>query len=216
MILESFANIYADDRIGEILIYDDASDEAQYYQLLNEVQGLKKVRLIRGEKNVGCYCAKAKAIAHSETEYVIIFDSDNTLDTTYLDAIYAQEWRPDTILQPEFARPAFDFTQFAGKTITRENVAGMYVKGQFDCLINAMNYFVHRDSYLAVWEDCPEPYAADTILQNYNWLRSGRKMLVTPGMQYFHRLHPGSHFLAHEQLSRELHKQIIEKVKELR
>lgn len=218
LLLESFAQVLDDDRISEIIISDDHSEEPNYDILQRSVKQWPKVKLFRTENNVGCYVNKARAISHATNDYVIIFDSDNIIDRSYIDALYKVEWNPDVILQPEYAKPAFNFTPWSGMTISKDNVAGLFntsnaVKSQFDCLLNVMNYCVHKDSYLQVWEDCPEPYAADTILQNYNWFKSGKKMFVVPGMQYYHRLHTGSHFIAHEKKSRELHKQVADKIK---
>jgi glycosyltransferase involved in cell wall biosynthesis len=225
LLMEAMAQVRNDARISEIIISDDFSDSPTLANLMSQIdfngEVDKKIRLFRNDHNLGCYANKAMAIGHATNDYVIILDADNIIDRSYIDAIYACEWRPDTILQPEYAKPAFNFLQWSGMTITRANVAEIFITSndqhkQFDCLLNAMNYFVHRQSYLEVWQDCPEPYAADTILQNYNWFKSGRQMFVTPGMQYYHRLHPGSHFLAHEKKSRELHKEMADKIKELR
>jgi len=217
---ESFAQVKNDPRISEIVISDDYSEAPNFIQMMNAFKGTK-VKLFRNQRNVGCYENKRNAIQHAKNDYVIIFDSDNVLRKEYIDAIYSCEWRPDTILQPEFAEPAFNFTPWAGMTITHENVANLFntsnaAKGQFDCLLNVMNYFVHRSSYLEVWQERDDPWAADSIFQNYNWFKSGRSMFVVPGMRYYHRLHTGSHFLAHEKKSRELHKELADKIKELR
>ena len=216
LLLKSFEAVVNDPRIGEVVIWDDASEMLELDRLMTAVSSIKKIKLAVAPTNVGCYRAKRNAIYHATNPYCIILDSDNIIERDYIDAVYSAEWRKDTILQPQFAKPAFNFLEFAGLTIDRSNVAALYKQGQFDCLLNAMNYFVNRDKYLRVWEDCPEPYAADTILQNYNWFSAGNKMFVTPGMEYFHRIHPGSHFVAHESKSRELHKQVVEKIKMLR
>lgn len=218
LLLESFAQVLDDDRISEIIISDDCSELPNYDLLGKSLIQWPKVKLFRNKDTVGCYRNKARAISLASNEYVIIFDSDNVIDKSYIDALYKVEWNPDIILQPEYAKPAFNFTPWSGMTIDKDNVADLFntsnaAKGQFDCLLNVMNYFVHRDTYLKVWEDCPEPFAADTILQNYNWFNSGRKMFVVPGMQYYHRLHTGSHFIAHEKKSRELHKEVADKIK---
>jgi glycosyltransferase involved in cell wall biosynthesis len=221
LLLEAVRQVFFDKRISEIVISDDFSEVPNFEILCKQHEVYKHCKVYRNDHNLGCYANKAMAIGHATNDYCIILDADNIIDRSYIDAIYACEWRPDTILQPEYAKPAFNFLQWSGMTITRANVAEIFTTSndqhkQFDCLLNAMNYFVHRQSYLEVWQDCPEPYAADTILQNYNWFKSGRQMFVTPGMQYYHRLHPGSHFLAHEKKSRELHKEMADKIKELR
>lgn len=217
LLIEATRQVAYDSRISEIIISDDYSESVNY-KIMKDHFVNSKYKIYRNESNQGCYINKHRAIQHATSDYVIILDADNVIDKSYLDAIYSVEWRKDTILQPEFAKPAFNFTPWSGTTIDHTNVASLFntsnaQKGQFDCLLNVMNYFVHRQSYLDVWENRPEPYAADTILQNYNWFLSGRKMFVVPGMQYYHRLHSGSHFIAHEKFSRELHKELADKIK---
>ncbi len=45
-----------------------------------------------------------------------------------------------------------------------------------------------------MWDGSVNPHTADTIYQNFNWLRAGKQLVIVKGLRYFHRVHDGSHF----------------------
>lgn len=212
---DSFRQVLNDDRISEIVIVDDHSDERIYNNLLFMVNGIDKVKLYRNDKNLGCYHNKRKAVELATNEWVILFDSDNTLTTKYLDAI-PEVWVSTNIYQPEFARPHFDFTKFSGSVISAFNVKGYMVQKHFTTMLNAMNFFVNRDEYLRVFDTKKEePWTADSIYFNYLWLKAGNKIYVTPGMQYDHLVHNGSHYKANVHKTGNFFNQVEQMLKNL-
>lgn len=204
LLFESFRHVLSDERITEIVIVDDCSNNRFFENVKAKCDTMPKVKLFRNEKNLGCYRNKKEAISKASNEWVIILDSDNVIRKDFIDVLYEDNvvygWKRDTILSPEFARPHFNYHQFSGATIDRETIK-QYIpnasKTRFDCLINCMNYFVNRDEYLKVWDGSIEPWTADTIFQNYNWLKAGNKIYVKPGLQYDHLVHDGSHYKEH-------------------
>lgn len=221
MTVQAYQHVADDPRIGEIIIVDDKSDPA-YVRGLQQKATHPKVKLFLNQENLGCYKNKAYAISQATFDYVIILDSDNVIDHNYLNAVFRSDWHPYTILAPDFAKPHFDYTSFAGLLLTKENVRKYVRKPKFDCLINTMNYFVHRDEYIRVYDPSIEPWTADTIYQNYNWLKSGNKIYVVPGMQYFHNVHEkktnqeGSHYQRYVRNTGNLYQEIENKLMELR
>ena len=200
MLSESFMGVLTDERLSEIVIVDDCSDAGKSPMDIWEHLP-DKVKIHRNSKNLGCYANKREAVSKAENEWVILFDSDNILDTAYIDRIenlLIAGVNRRTLYQPEFARPHFNFAEFSGVNFTRENV-GRHASHSvtFCTMLNAMNYFVHRDEYLRVWENRTEPWTADSLLQNYNWLNAGNSIYVVPGLSYEHRIHEGSHYKAH-------------------
>lgn len=194
MTFDSFRQVLNDDRISEIVIVDDCSDERIYNNLVFMCNGLDKVKIFRNEKNLGCYHNKRRAVELATNEWVILFDSDNTLTVKYLDAIPRVRGYL-TIYQPEFARPHFDFTKYSNHTFTKENAKNYSVQDTFTTMLNAMNFFVARKPFLDVFDTAKEePWTADSIYFNYLWLKAGNSIYVTPGMQYEHRVHNGSHY----------------------
>jgi len=220
MLLESFAQVIDDDRVSEIVIVDDASEDRFYQKVKKLTEGIEKVKLFRNRKNIGCYQNKREAIAQAKNDYVIIFDSDNVMTKEYIDKIFEHEWNPNVIMAPDYV-VSFDYRHFAGQVITKNTVAKLTRYERFDCLINTMNYFVHRDSYLAVWDGSIEPWTADTIYQNYRWLESGRGIHVVNGLEYMHRIvhspkEERSHYTQHVRKTGNLFNTVMMKLKSMR
>jgi glycosyltransferase involved in cell wall biosynthesis len=203
MTVESFAQVIDDPRIDDILILDDASTDGSYEKLRDHFSGNEKVRVIRQAQNRGMLLNKAAAVALSKNEWVILWDSDNIIGQTYLNAhfnisVYGEpQLYRDTIYMPEYAKPQFDYRQFSGKKFDRHNSIDLIRDKMGNCLLNTCNYLVHRDTYGKVFEENPEMKGTDTLWFNYLWLKAGNSFYVVPGMQYYHRQHEGSTWLQH-------------------
>lgn len=197
MLLESFDKVLGDPRISEIVIVDDASKPEIQNLLLGTLRTgpyADRVRLFINEENLGMSRNKARAVELSSNEWCILFDSDNVIDSSYLDAI-PEELDGDTIYAPAYARPQFDYRKYAGQTIKAENAPRIISTSDGECLFNTCNYLVNREEYLWVYEYNAEMKGTDTIWFNYLWLKDGGSIHVVPGMEYIHRVHPGSGFL---------------------
>lgn len=223
LLYESFRQVLNDDRISEIVIVDDCSNPVVWAEINDKLGGIDKIKLFRNKKNIGCYRNKREAVGRASNEWIILLDSDNVIDAIYLDAIFnGMFFQRNVIRQPVFAKPHFDFTRYAGIHITKHNVAQYTSDPTFTTALNAMNYFVNRDEYLRVWEDCPEPWTSDSILQNYNWLKAGNSIYFCPGLEYFHKVddygkEEKSHYKTNNRkTAKGFHESIIEKLKALR
>lgn len=236
MLFKSFEKVYGDPRISRIYISDDHSDTAAWHALTarvgemnnSEVARTRHVILAnrRGE-NIGCYHNKAAALRLTTQyggpppEYAILLDSDNVIDTSYLDAlgrVPEQYWDGKTLLAPEFARPHFDYRRFAAAYIERNSVKQhipSMSRTQFDCLINTANYVVPVAEYLRLFEADANPWTADTAFMLLKFLKAGNGMYVVPGMQYDHLVHDGSHYKEHNHKTGDLFKQITNKMMQL-
>lgn len=201
MLLESFAGVIDDDRIDEILIMDDHSDD-EYWKKIQELPKFNpKIKVVRQLKNRGMSVNKRDAIFHSKNEWVIIFDSDNVIGKDYLDSLF-KEWRkdrpiPGIIYCPSFAKPMFDYRAYCNIFLDYKNAAKKLATGErmINCFFNTCNYVVNREWYLNVWKENGEIKATDTIYFNYLWLKEGKGFLVVQDMTYDHRVHGGSGFL---------------------
>lgn len=195
MTIESFMEVYADERIGEIVIIDDASDLDIFHKLREVCERLPKVKLLRNATNQDCYRNKMTAISFAKYPFCILLDSDNVIDKSYIDKLFEFDyWETTCIYTPSFARPNFNFVPYANLLITKENVAEYIDKPMFEVCLNACNYFVNRDEYLRVWDDETDPVTSDSIFMCYNWLKAGNKIKVVEGLEYEHRVHSGSHY----------------------
>lgn len=225
MVMKSFEKVANDHRISAIIIYDDNSDNEPYNELFARTLYMDNVYLFAGRYNVGCYHNKAQAIREADllndSQYAILLDSDNVIDTSYLDALFRvppEYWDGKTILAPDFARPHFNYTQFAAyfldKNTIKHHIPQMS-RTRFDCLINCANYVVPVKEYLRVFDPDFNPWTCDTVYQLYNWLKAGNGMYVVPGMQYDHLIHDGSHYKEHNDKVPGLFKEITNKIMQL-
>lgn len=222
LLFESFAQVIDDERISEIVISDDCSDLTIYQQVKGTVSALNalygdKIRLFRNINNRDCYENKMIAISLASNEFCIIFDSDNTLDKSYLDRIYEiPQWDNHTAYMPCFAQPLFNYQAYEGITLTKENIAEYIDKPMVSTCCNCMNYFVNREQYLKSWQKDITPHTADSLLQNYNWLKDGNKIFIVPNLFYTHLVHDGSHYKNNVHLTGNLYQEIEEKIKQLK
>lgn len=227
LLFESFAQVLDDPRITDIVIVDDHSSERtimEINRMLSELPAHReKIRFFMNDRNLGCYRNKREVVSKAINEWVVLLDSDNRVDKSYLNALDALPYLHQfTLYQPVFAQPHFDFRKYSGKLIGANNVAQFVEDPTFTTSLNAANYFVHRDEYLRVWEDCPEPWTSDSLLQNYNWLNAGNSIYFCPGLEYFHRVEDHgneeeSHYKKHNhRTKRGFHEGLIRKLKAMR
>lgn len=217
MTVESFAQVLQDSRVSEIVIVDDCSEDGSYEKLFKHFHNEPKVKVYQNTINLDCYRNKHRSVELASNEWVIVLDSDNIIGKDYLDAIYSHSgWRGDMVYQPSFAKPKFDFREFQAQLITKENVRYWLGKPMFDTCLNAMNYFVYRQAYLDVWDGSFDPHTADSIFQNYNWLKSGREIGIVSRLEYEHRVHAGSHYQNNNHKTGSFYDEVIEKLKQLR
>lgn len=216
MTIESFYDVYNDERISELIIVDDASDLDIYEDLKSMCDALPKVKLYRNLTNQDCYRNKMTAISYATNEWCILLDSDNKIDKSYLDRLFEIEgWDANTSYMPSFAAPTFNYQQYSGLTISRENVASYMGRPLFDTMLNCMNLFVNRGEYLRLWESVENPHTADSILFNYNWFKGGNRMYVVPSLTYQHLIHDGSHYKLNCHKTNGLYEQIENNLKQM-
>lgn len=177
--------------IDEILIQDDHSNHDDLRELLSmPIECNVRVNTI----NIGMSRNKAQAIENASNNWVIIFDSDNKIDQSYIDAI-PKKLDPNVIYCPEFAYPNFDFRHLAGVRYSKNRVKELMKEKNFEVHLNCCNYLVNKKKYLEVYKHNPDMKATDTIWFAYLWLKAGYSFEIVPGMQYFHRVHDGSGFM---------------------
>lgn len=215
MTLKSFSKVYDDPRVKNIVIVDDASPLHIYQELKEKTKDMPKVKLYRNVTNRDCYANKYVAVSLSTTDYCIILDSDNEIGTDYIDTLDSCFWTEDMILAPEWAMPMFNYTEYAGLVVTKENIAEYIDKPMFETCLNCMNYFVNKNSYCEVWDATIDPVTSDSLFQNYNWIMSGRKIAIVPDLRYNHLVHDQSHYINNVQRTGDFREILIEKIRKL-
>ena len=216
MTIESFLDVMSDERIESIVVVDDASDLDAFNELKSICDFLPKVSLFRNLTNQNCYANKMIAASYAKSDYIILLDSDNIIQTDYLDAIFEQDWNEDTILAPVFARTMFDYRAFSGLLIDKENVVQYIDKPMFQTALNTANYFIHKESYLHTFDPNFNPVTADSIYINYLWLKNKGKIKFVEGMEYEHKIHNGSHYINNvHRTPNGLNEEIVQKIRNL-
>jgi glycosyltransferase involved in cell wall biosynthesis len=218
MTMDAINAIAFDERVSEVVISDDASTDNSYEELKTQCSLAPKVKFFQNEANQDCYWNKRIAIEHCTNDWCILLDSDNIIDTTYLDKLFnIPEWKTDTIYTPSFAKPHFDFRAFAGVTIHRNNVAQLMTQfPNMEVCLNAANYFVNREEYILCFDASKDPVTSDSIFTCYNWLHSGNQIHVLPGLEYEHRIHEGSHYQKNvNRTPAGFHQEILHKLSQL-
>lgn len=217
MTIESFAQVIEDPRIDDIVILDDYSTDNSYERLRDYFKGNEKVRVIRQAQNRGMLVNKFHAVGYARNEWVILLDSDNKIDTSYIDAFFNIATLGDdhefcVIYAPEFARPTFDYRKFSGKTINSGNVKALIKDSMGACLLNTCNYVVRKDTYVKVFRDNISIKGTDTLWFNYLWLKDGNSIYVVPGMQYDHLVHDHSTWKEHANYNMKMADSINKKI----
>lgn len=216
--VDSFAQVMDDERISKIYITDDASTDGSLEKLQWHFKDSFKVFVYHNPNNLDCYKNKYVSMKNARGEWGILLDSDNTITPEYLDAIYSiPEWGRHTIYQPSFAKPHFDFRQWEGLTLTKENVAS-YADTHLTTAMNAMNFFIHREEYLKTWDGSVEPGSSDSLYFSKCWLENGNKILITPNLFYEHFIDPEGkgHYQNNSRYYVKFHEELMHKIKQLR
>jgi glycosyltransferase involved in cell wall biosynthesis len=216
-LLEAVAQVQSDPRIREIVISDDASTDGSYEKLLSHFARNPNVLLSRNAQNLDCYRNKKEAVERAPSDWVILFDSDNVMGPDYLDALFHEmPWDPSTAYLPTYAAPLFDYRHLGGLTVDKHNVARCLDRPSFLTALNTANYFFNRNEYSRVWDGRVDPHTADSLWQNYNWLKDGNRLYFVPGLHYKHRVHAGSHYKTECHKTGNFAKQIERKLREMK
>lgn len=194
LLFESFAKVANDPRLHEILIVDDCSNADVVQALISGLSKYSNVRLIINPQNKGMAENKKYAVSQCLTDWVILFDSDNIMDSDYLDALGGLELQDNCIYMPDAAKPNFDFTKFGGVYMGKEEVKKNISDPMFNVCCNTCNYLINKDFYLNVAKPSNKAKGADTINHLLGHLKAGGQVYVVPNMAYIHRDHAGSEY----------------------
>ncbi len=189
--------------VEEVVVFDDGSTSGQFEILCRNVRELDasgSVRVERRGTNRGAMATKIDAVAASQSEWVLVLDSDNTVFRNYLDELHDLPDRdPDAIYCSPFAFPYFSFRPFAGRKFSFEDCCALTRSGELRrvFIINDGNYLVHRDTYLrrisplvGMGSD-----VADVMVANYKWLSDGGHLQVLDRGAYHHRIDASSFWM---------------------
>jgi|TARA_B110000305_G_C19465813_1_gene657856 glycosyltransferase involved in cell wall biosynthesis len=195
--VRSFSNVLSDDRITEIIIVDDHSDEKTFNDLSSQISllGCSKLKIHRNTKNLGAFLNKCRAIDLASNDWIILLDSDNIIDVSYLDSL-PTELDEKTFYLPSVAEcssPNLDYSRYSGKLLGIDDFrALMHSQDPIDlCLINTGNYLVNKRTYTSCVKACKNlinPLAVDVLYLLCLCFKNEKnfKLNVVTGLKYQH------------------------------
>lgn len=223
---DTLGPLIKDDRVNEIVVCDDVSkDVEELKNIITELNVNNKIKLHINEKNLGCYHNKLNSLSKCSNEWAIILDSDNIVDTDYLDCLYnIGTWNDKLIYAPSWAQTFpnkssryMDYRKYSDATITKPLFLSLFNDIHFTCLMNTCNYFVPVQKYV----NCMNQYtynrevinSLDSAVLFSDWLKDDNFVYIVPNMFYKHRLHSDSNYmLANKRYERQVKQDMINKL----
>jgi glycosyltransferase involved in cell wall biosynthesis len=211
LIYRSLFNLLNHPAVEEVVIVDDGSLEEEYRALVEFVDSLEcgeRVRIFRREENRGALLTKLECVERSESEWVLVLDSDNTAFRSYLHTLgRIQTPEAETFYCAEWAWPWFPFAALGKEAIDFSRAVSLCRDGRLRryYIINDGNYLVNREAYCkAVLQIGKIPSdVVDVMVVNYLWLSYGGRLKMLPAESYYHRVDPSSFYKRTEDASKE-------------
>jgi len=211
-----------DNRVEEIVVVDDHSEEKDYSKLKDFLSKFDKIKLHRHEENFGVFGTKLSAIMHANCDWVMSIDSDNYINRLYIDRIYQQNWKPTCIYYASFAEPNFDFRQWAGKELNTSDIVDILITNDklVSPFLNDGNGFLNKNEYIRIFSkfgtrrfDLKQTNylnrnenirnsiymrnvydALDSNFINKTWLLNGNTIKHIEGARYYHSIDSDSSY----------------------
>ena len=223
------SDIILDERINEIIICDDKSKDIQQLEELIKNLNCEKIKLFKNENNLGCYHNKLNTVSKCTNEWVILLDSDNIINTKYIDTLFnIEKWNNNTIYAPMWAYtfpgnpgPNLNYSKFQNMTFDKNNYINNFNDIVFKCLINNCNYFLPVNPYINVMQkftydrniiDC-----LDSAILFTDWICNNNNILIVKDLIYKHRVHSNSNYVISKshQYTRLVENNLISKINNL-
>lgn len=187
-VIRLITSVYHCPEIKEIIVVDDCSPD---YERLQAYTHFKKLKLYRNEVNLGCFKNKLEAISKCTQDYVLLIDSDNVIDTTYVKKCI-ENVDGKSIIAPSKALPHFDYTSLIG-TLGKSVLPTIKDDPTLDCALNTCNYCVPRVEFMEFTKTLDISYewkGVDSLYMAVEWLKSGREIKIIEGLEYQHDIRP--------------------------
>jgi glycosyltransferase involved in cell wall biosynthesis len=202
IVFQNIQKIINNKKVDEIIVNDDFSDENIFLELKRKIESLKseKIKIFRNTKNLGAFLNKIESIKKSSNDWVILLDSDNSINDDYFENI-PENLNNKCIYMPSHAM--CDSENLNYKTLPELNNF-VYKKDFFNlifnenikyqCLLNTGNYLINKNKYLETIQseyNILNPYASDVIYFLYLWFKNNENscFYLVENMTYNHYLH---------------------------
>jgi len=208
-ISDSINPLLNDDRINEIIICDDKSNDINELENIITNYNNPKIKLYKNEVNLGCYHNKINTVSKCTNEWCILLDSDNIYSNKCVDILYEiNEWNENTIYTPSWAvtfpnepSPMLNYTKYDNKYITKSLYIKDFNEPIFQCLINTCNYFLPVKNFTRIMNNLQFSYkreiidSLDSAVIFTDWLCNNNNIYVVQNLHYHHRLHDKSNYI---------------------
>ncbi len=159
---EAITPLLKDDRVGEIVIVDDFSDDyGELLKIVSEIDDTNKVNIFRNSNNMGAFKNNIITAKHCQKPWIILMDSDNIIEKDYIDVLYKlHSWDPDIIYCPDWAitfpekpsSPFLNYTIYDNQKFHIQDIKKHHLEiANFWSFLNNGNYFINREAYLRVY-----------------------------------------------------------------
>lgn len=100
-LLKSFGKVINDERINEILIVDDNSENNYYWNIEEWLQfdAPEKVRLAQNTAHIGEYLNRRMGILLADGEWILTTNSNNIIEPEQIDKLFNQTWNEKTMIE---------------------------------------------------------------------------------------------------------------------
>ena len=186
--------------LDEIFILDDYSDD---YQVLSKINWSDKVKIEQNLVNLGAYKNKLRLLSKTKNDWVILFDSDNFFEQSFLDVLQNENIKngfcENTIYCPSKAIP-FDYSNLADIIIDKTNWNQLHAKET--CFANTGNMCLSRKAinFLLsnfITDEIKQPFV-ECKYMNYLFIKNDFKLKPLKGLEYQHAISHDSFYLSHQ------------------
>jgi glycosyltransferase involved in cell wall biosynthesis len=186
--------------LDEIIILDDCSED---YQIFNKINWSDKVKIEQNLVNLGAYRNKLRVLSKTKNDWVILFDSDNFFEQTFLDVLQDEKSRnglsEDIIYCPSKATP-FDYSNLADILIDKTLWNQLHAKEA--CFVNTGNMCLSRKAidfllFNFSIDEIKEPFV-ECKYMNYLFIKNGFKLKAVKGLEYQHAISHDSFYISHQ------------------
>lgn len=183
-----------DSRINEIIISDDCSTDETVRFIKNLQLRFSKLKQITHFKNVGAYINKIQAVSYCKNDWVILLDSDNNINSEYIDCCEKSKLNTNTIYAPTFAKPMFDFPGLYNVTLSSlDDIKSELDKNSLaiQIALNTGNYLVPKHNYINIASKYMNIKYTEVFSLAVAWLEHNNNIHFVEGMTYTHKVHHG-------------------------
>lgn len=183
--------------LKEILIMDDCSND---WTAFNNEKWSNKVIIQKNGVNIGAYKNKLNVLSKTSGEWIILFDSDNFFEASFLEVLKGQSpLDEDVIYCPSKAAP-FDYSNLSNLTIDKSNWNEICKREQ--CFVNTGNMCLSRKAVNFLLENIKTDPVQQPFVEckymNYLFIKNGFKLKVVEGLEYQHAISHDSFYLSHQ------------------